>query len=90
MAETVEIGTVSARGQIAIPAEIRERLHLEDGEKVLFVLEGDTVLLKRVAAMSWEEITRPLREAKKRIREEDVPALVKRVRRERAARMHQA
>ena len=50
MAETIEIGTVSARGQIAIPTEIREKMHLKEGEKLLFFLEGDSLLLKKVGS----------------------------------------
>ncbi len=84
MAEAIDIGTVSARGQIAIPSDIRERMHLVEGEKVLFVLEGDSLLMKKVESLSWGEITRPLREAKKKIREEDVPALVHRLRKQKA------
>lgn len=80
MAETLEIGTVSARGQIAIPAEIREKMHLKEGEKVLFLLEGDSLLLKKVGSLSWGQITKPLREAKKRIKESEVPELVRSVR----------
>jgi len=80
MADLIEIGTVSARGQVAIPTEIREKMHLKEGEKVLFVLEGDSLMVKRVHSLSWEEITRPLREAKKKIREEDVVDLVHRIR----------
>ena len=84
MAETIEIGTVSARGQIAIPSDIREKMHLRDGEKVLFVLEGDSLLMKKVESMSWNEITKPLREAAKRagINESDVPDIIHKVRRQ--------
>ncbi len=82
MAEAIDIGTVSARGQVAVPAEIREKMHLKEGEKILFVLEGDSLLMKKVSSMSWEEVTRPLREAKKKIREEDVPELVHRIRKQ--------
>ncbi|MBS3147916.1 AbrB/MazE/SpoVT family DNA-binding domain-containing protein [Candidatus Woesearchaeota archaeon] len=83
MAETIDMGTVSARGQVAIPAEIRQKMHLKEGEKILFVLEGDSLLVKKVSSLSWEEVTMPLREAKKKIREEDVSELVHRVRKQR-------
>jgi AbrB family looped-hinge helix DNA binding protein len=82
MAEAIDMGTISARGQVAIPAEIREKMRLKEGEKILFVLEGDSLLMKKVSALSWEEITKPLREAKKKIREEDVPELVHRIRKQ--------
>jgi AbrB family looped-hinge helix DNA binding protein len=82
MAEAIDVGTISARGQVAIPAEIREKMHLKEGEKVLFMLEGDSLLMKRVSSLSWEEITKPLREAAKKIKEEDVVELVHKVRKE--------
>lgn len=71
-----EIGSVSSRGQIAIPSDIRKELGWEEGTRVLFVLENDTVLMKKVTAESFADITRPLREAKKNIKEEDVVDLV--------------
>lgn len=82
MAEAIEMGTISARGQVAIPTDIREKMRLKEGEKVLFFLEGDTLLMKRVQSLSWEEITKPLRAAVKNIREDDVVALVHKVRKE--------
>lgn len=78
--DTIEIGTVSSRGQIAIPSNIRDKMRLKEGQKVLFMLEGDSLLMKKVSSMSWSQITEPLRKAKKKIREEDVPALVDRMR----------
>ena len=80
MTKTVEIGTISARGQVAIPSSIRDKLHLKEGEKVLFVLEDDFLLLKRVGDLSWDEITKPLREAKKKISERAIPELVHKLR----------
>lgn len=74
------MGKISSRGQIAIPAGIREQLGLEEGTKVLFFTEQDTLLMKKVSAESFAELTKPLREAKKKIREEDVPALIHRFR----------
>lgn len=78
--DTIEIGTVSARGQIAIPSNIRDKMSLKEGEKVVFMLEGDSLLMKKVSTMSWGQLTEPLRKAKKKISEEDVPALVDRMR----------
>ncbi|MBI5066211.1 AbrB/MazE/SpoVT family DNA-binding domain-containing protein [Candidatus Woesearchaeota archaeon] len=84
MVESIEIGTISARGQVAIPSEIRERMHLNEGEKVLFVLEGENLLVKKVSSLSWEEITKPLREAAKKsgLKESDVPRIIHEVRKQ--------
>lgn len=85
MAEAVDIGTVSARGQVAIPSEIRERMNLKEGEKLLFMLEGDSLFIKKVSSMSWDEVTRPLRAAAKKagLTESDVPGIIERVRKQR-------
>ncbi|MEK6891173.1 MAG: nucleotidyltransferase domain-containing protein [Nanoarchaeota archaeon] len=84
MERIVEIGTVSSRGQIAIPVDVRNKLNLKDGEKMLFVLEGDTLIIKKVSShnKTWEEITKPLREAAKKsdLKEENVVDLVHRSR----------
>lgn len=74
--ELFEIGSVSSRGQIAIPSDIRKELGIEEGTRMLFILENDTVLMKKVTAESFADITRPLRLAKKKIKEEDVVDLV--------------
>ncbi len=70
------IGTVSARGQVAIPLEMREKMRLTEGEKVLFLLEGDALMVKKVSSVSWENVTKPLREAKKKIGEENVVSAI--------------
>jgi len=83
MARIIELGTISSRGQIAIPSKIRGELELTEGEKVLFVLEGDTLIIKKVMTKkTWAELTKPLREAEKKIREEDVVDLIHKIRRE--------
>jgi AbrB family looped-hinge helix DNA binding protein len=38
--------TITSKGQITIPKEIRERLGVKEGEKVLFVMRGEEVILK--------------------------------------------
>lgn len=74
------MGKVSSRGQIAIPVEIRKEMGLEDGSKIMFFLEEDTLLIKKVSAQTWEQITKPLRQLKKKIAQEDVNNLVHRMR----------
>jgi AbrB family looped-hinge helix DNA binding protein len=39
---------VNAKGQVVIPAEIRERLHIKQGTKVAFVEEEGRLLLQPV------------------------------------------
>ena len=82
MVERVEMGTVSARGQICIPNSIREEMDLKEGNKVLFFLTDDSLLMKKVNTKSFEEITRPLREAAKKsgMKEKDVTDMIHRFR----------
>jgi AbrB family looped-hinge helix DNA binding protein len=40
--------TVTRKGQVTIPKEIRDSLGFKEGEKVFFVLRGDEVVLKAV------------------------------------------
>lgn len=37
--------TVSGRGQIVIPREIRKRLHIVSGKKLLIKVEGDSAVM---------------------------------------------
>ena len=76
------MGKISSRGQVAIPAGIREQLGLDEGSKVLFFTEDDTLLIKKVSLQTFAQITKPLKLAAKkaRMKEEDVPDIIHRFR----------
>jgi len=80
MEDIVSLGTVSSRGQIAVPASIRKEMELKEGQKVLFLLEEGVLLMKKVTTQTFAQITQPLRIAKKKISEKDVPALIHKLR----------
>lgn len=80
MSTIIEMGKISSRGQIAIPSDIRSKLSLDEGSKVLFFTEDDTLIMKKVTPASFAELTRPLREAKKKIKENQVNALIHKMR----------
>ncbi len=42
----VKIGTVSSKGQVTIPIEIRKRLGLREGDRVEFAVERGTTILR--------------------------------------------
>jgi AbrB family looped-hinge helix DNA binding protein len=48
----VETTTLSSRGQIVLPQDVREKLKLGEGDKFLVMAEGDTVLLKAIKPIS--------------------------------------
>jgi AbrB family looped-hinge helix DNA binding protein len=82
MTEKIEMVTVSSRGQVCIPNDIRAEMGLKEGSKVLFVLADGSLIMKKVNMQTFEEITRPLREAAKKagLKESDVPELIHRMR----------
>ncbi len=80
MPEIIEIGKISSRGQISIPSEIRDQMGLEEGNKIIFLLSEDNLLIKKVSVESFAEITKPLRESKKKIEESEVNALIHKIR----------
>lgn len=76
--EKIEMGTVSSRGQICIPNNIREEMGLKEGNKVLFVLSDDSLIVKKVNMQTFAEITKPLKEAVKKsgLKQSDIPDIV--------------
>ena len=80
--EIIEMGKISSRGQIAIPSDIRQELDLNEGNKVLFILENDTLIMKKVTSSSFREITKPLKEAARKLglKESDVEGIVHKAR----------
>ena len=66
MTEKIELGTMSSRGQVCIPTDIREEMGLEEGTKIIFMLTDDSLLIKKINAQTFAQITAPLKEAAKK------------------------
>ncbi|MCM0082375.1 AbrB/MazE/SpoVT family DNA-binding domain-containing protein [Geomonas sp. Red32] len=45
------LATITSKGQVTIPKEIRERLSLRSQDKIDFVIEGDRVVLLPVKTL---------------------------------------
>lgn len=82
MDDLIELGTVSSRGQLCIPTNIRAQMGLEEGSRVLFLLSSDALVVKKVSSQTFAEITAPLKAEMKKsgMKEGDVPALISKVR----------
>ncbi len=82
MESDVETATISSRGQVCIPSSMREELGVSEGGKVVFIRVGDSVIMKKASMQTFDEITRPLKEAAKRagLKESDVPDIIHRFR----------
>ena len=82
MAEVIEIATVSSRGQVCIPNSIREKMNIEDGSKLLFVLVAGSIIIRKANLKTFEEITKPLKDAVKKsgLKESEVTNLIHKMR----------
>lgn len=48
--------TVTSKGQVTLPKEIRERLGIERGDKLLFELHGQDVVMRVLHARSVDNL----------------------------------
>ena len=60
----IDVVTVSSRGQVSIPADVRRDLELEEGAKLLVVSKGDNIPLKKVdesfVEKSLKDVLKPM------------------------------
>ena len=81
----VDSAKVMAKGQVTIPKDVRGVLGVSNGDKVTFIVEGETVRVVNAAVYAMQMLQlRMLGEAEKAgiTSEEDVLALVRSVRNE--------
>lgn len=81
----MEITSLSSRGQIVIPQDIRERMHLREGEKFVVIGEENTILLKKLEQPSFKDFDKLLKKTrefakKKEITPKDVEDAIQRAR----------
>ena len=79
----VDNAKVMAKGQITIPKDVREILGVSNGDRVSFVVEGNTVRLVNSAVYAMQVLQNEMRGEAERTgltSEEDVMALVKELR----------
>jgi AbrB family looped-hinge helix DNA binding protein len=55
MAE-IGISSLSKKGQVTIPKEVRRRLRLGPGDRVVFVIQGDSILIRKALERRLSEI----------------------------------
>ena len=73
----VSVSSVTTKGQVTIPKEIRESLSLREGDRVIFIIEGEHAVIRKVIDEKLSEILsrqKPWAESslafQKRLREE--------------------
>ena len=83
--EKLGVTSISSRGQVVIPQELRERLNLHTGEKFIVIGEDDTIVLKKLEVPSFKGFERLLKKTrkfakKKGIKTSDVEEAIKKIR----------
>ena len=84
----MELTSMSSRGQVVIPQEVRTQLNLHEGEKFMVHAQEDTILLKKIEEPSWDDLLKGIRKEvqHKGITPKDVQKAIKRVRAKNSSR----
>jgi AbrB family looped-hinge helix DNA binding protein len=77
---------MSSRGQVVIPEEIRESLHLKEGDQFIVMGHADTVILRSITPPSMDELKGLMAQAeeiarKAEMKKKDLNSAIKKVRR---------
>jgi len=81
----LEVTSLSTRGQVVIPNDIRENMNLEPGTKMIIIQEGDNILLKPIKAPRMGQFGKIIALGDKvrnelNLKESDVDQAIKKVR----------
>lgn len=79
----MELAKITTRGQITIPAEIRKKLGVRDGDKVIFLEENGRIIMENAAMIALKNAQDAFAGEAERLglkTEQDVVNLVKDVR----------
>ena len=80
----MELAKVTTRGQITLPLEIRRRLKVGEGDKVVFFEENGRIVVENAAKLAFAQVREEFRGEAERLglkTGQDVVDLVKEVRR---------
>lgn len=83
----VQVTSVSSKGQVVIPTDIREMMGISEGSKLIVFTDGDNLLLKPIQAPKFETFKALVKEsrrilAKTDLKKSDVQKIIKQVRNE--------
>ena len=80
----MELAKITTRGQICLPIEIRRKLKVKEGDKVVFLEENGRIIVENAAKLAFMRAQEAFKGEAERLgleTEQDVVALVKEVRR---------
>ena len=84
---TVRVTSLSSKGQVVIPSEIRDKLGISSGTNLLVLTDGSNLLLKPITAPKLKNFERLIRESRKlasakKLKKADVAKAIRSVRNE--------
>ena len=82
----MELAKITTRGQITIPLEIRRKLGVKDGDKVVFLEQDGRIIMENAVMLALKDAQDAFRGEAESLglkTEQDVAAMVKEVRQER-------
>ncbi|MBI2634364.1 AbrB/MazE/SpoVT family DNA-binding domain-containing protein [Candidatus Peregrinibacteria bacterium] len=83
----VQVTSISSKGQVVIPSNIRETMGIAIGTKMIIFTDGDNLLLKPIQAPHFETFKKLVKESKQLItktgfKKTNIQKLIKQVRNE--------
>ncbi|MFH1770673.1 MAG: AbrB/MazE/SpoVT family DNA-binding domain-containing protein [archaeon] len=83
--EEIEVTSVSSRGQIVIPLNLRNKMNIQTGEKFAIKGDNETIVLKKIELPSFDEFNSLLNKtidfaSEKKLTESDVRNAIKQIR----------
>ena len=81
----MELVKITLRGQITIPVEIRKKLGVKDGDKVVFIEENGRIVIENSVRVALKDAQDAFKGEAERLGlkdEQDIVAMIKDVRRE--------
>ena len=83
--KNIEMTSMSSRGQVVIPRNVRNRMRLREGEKFVVLGDHGTILLKQIEMPKFRDFDKLLKKTHdfvklKGITEKDLEQAIKRVR----------
>jgi AbrB family looped-hinge helix DNA binding protein len=82
----MEVAKITTKGQITIPVAIRKNMKLKDGDKVLFIQDGDRYYVENAAMVAINRMQEVFAGEAERLglqSEDDVVTMVKEIRHDR-------
>ncbi len=84
--ENIEVTSISSRGQVVIPQNLREKLRINEGEKFVVIGEDNMIILKKLEMPSFSGVDKLLRKTReftkrKGLKEPDIEGVIRQVRR---------